>query len=169
MLTITEPRGAEDLDAVRALCWDYRDFLKGLGGQDAEIVTYAYPPEKYAALMDNLETTHAPPSGGIRLARLDGAAVGCGMFHTLSPGTAEIKRVYVAPHARGTGAGRAIMTTLIDACRHQGFQRILMDTGQPLKAAQQLYLSLGFQLRGAYWDVPDFARGRLVFFEMALT
>ena len=168
MLEIIDPKTPDALDAVRGLCWDYLEFLKSLGGTDAQIVTLAYPQEKYSRLMDNLAEEHAPPAGGIRLALLDGAPVGCGMFHSLAPDTAEIKRVYVAPEARGSGAGRALMVALMEACRAQGFARILMDTGRPLVAAQALYLSLGFQERGPYQDVPDFARDGLLFFEMAL-
>lgn len=167
-LRIEDPQGPEALAAVRTLCWEYLEFLRGLGGIDAEIVTQAYPPEKYARIMDDLETEHAPPAGGLRLARLDGKPVGCGMFHTLEPGTAEIKRVYVAPAARGTGAGRALMLELIAAIRARGFRRILMDTGRPLTAAQGLYTSLGFRRRGPYQEMPDWVRDNLVYFEMDL-
>ncbi|OWU78066.1 acetyltransferase [Marinibacterium profundimaris] len=167
-MTIEDPQGPEALDAVRALCWDYLDVLRGLGGIDAEIVTQAYPPEKYAAIMENLALEHAPPAGGIRLARLNGRPVGCGMFHTLAPGTAEIKRVYVAPAARGTGAGRALMEELIATCRASGFERILMDTGRPLVAAQRLYDALGFRRRGPYQEMPGWVRDNLIYFEMEL-
>lgn len=169
MLTIVPADTAERLAATRALCWDYLAFLESQGGPDAKATTQAYPHDVFARLMDDLAQIHAPPGGGILLAERDGAAIGCGMFHTLSPDVAEIKRVYVAPEARGSGAGRAIMTALIDACRQQGFTRILMDSGRKLIAARDLYLSLGFRLRGPYQDVPDFARDLLVYFEMELT
>jgi GNAT superfamily N-acetyltransferase len=76
--------------------------------------------------------------------------------------------VFVRDEARGIGAGRALIQALIDQCREDGFERILMDTGTPLKAAQNLYLSMGFRLRGPYQKMPDIAKDRAIFFEMDL-
>lgn len=162
------PRDAADLAAVRALCWEYRAALAALGPFDAAIVDLFYPADAYGRLMDRLAEEHAPPAGGIVLARAAGAPVGCGMFHTLAPGTAEIKRVFVRETARGAGAGRAIVTALVGRCRAAGFRRIVLDTSRPLKAAQALYRGLGFTPRGPYQPVPEIARGHLLFFEMEL-
>ena len=168
MLDIVEPKTPDQLDAVRRLCWEYLEFLRALSPYDAQIVDSVYPAEKYQRIVDNLEHEHAPPAGAIRLALKDGQPVGCGMYHALAPDTAEIKRVYVTDAARGTGAGYAIMNTLISLARHSGYKRILMDTSKPLKSAQKLYLSLGFQTRDPYQDVPAFAQDHLLFFEMTL-
>ena len=92
-----------DFDAVRRLCWAYRDLLLGLGGRDAAATTAFYPEDRYRSLMAQLETVHAAPGGAVALAELGGEAVGCGMFHTFAPGVAEIKRVYIADAARGQG------------------------------------------------------------------
>lgn len=169
MLNIIEPETPDQLNAVRRLCWDYRDFLLTLDEQSVQIVQTFYPREKYARLMDAIEVDHAPPSGGIKLAVVGDEPIGCGMFHTIAPGVAEIKRVFVTDAARGTGAGRAIMLSLIETCRDLGFDHIRMDTGKPLEAATRLYLSLGFQLRDAYSEIPEIARDHLLFFEMSLT
>lgn len=167
-LNIVTPETPEQFDAVRDLCWDYRAFLMGLGGEDEIIVRHAYPEDKYTRILASLETLHMPPNGAVRLALLDGRPVGCGMSHRLFPEVAEIKRVYVRDEVRGCGAGRAIMEALIAQCRAEGYRRILMDTGKVLTAAQTLYLSMGFQYRGPYQEVPDIARNRMVFLEMAL-
>ncbi|MFI7240306.1 GNAT family N-acetyltransferase [Streptomyces cyaneofuscatus] len=39
------------------------------------------------------------------MARHGGAAVGCGGVRQREPGTAEIKRMFVVPAARGAGVG----------------------------------------------------------------
>lgn len=168
MLEIISPRIPEHLEMVRRLCWDYRDFLLTLDPGSRRIVETFYPEDNYARIMDRLEVEHASPQGAIRLALKGGEPVGCGMFHTLEPGIAEIKRVYVTDEARGTGAGCAIMQDLIEQCRADGFERIRMDTGKPLIAATRLYLSLGFELRDPYYEVPEVADGHLLFFEMEL-
>lgn len=168
MLSIIEPETPEHFDALRRLCWDYREFLLTLDEKSKRIVEVFYPREKYARLMDAVETEHSPPKGGARLILKDGHPVGCGMFHTLEPGIAEIKRVFVTEEARGTGAGYAIMNSLIETCRDQGYDLIRMDTGIPLEAAARLYLSMGFRQRDAYYEIPKFAEGHILFFEMNL-
>lgn len=168
MLAIIEPSTTEQFDAVRRLCWEYRTFLINLGGENARAVTLAYPEDKYTQLMRSLEQHHAPPQGGVRLALLDGEPVGCGMFQNHSPEFAEIKRVYVRDEARGTGAGRAIMETLISDCRDRGYAGILMDTGKVLTAAQGLYDSMGFRRCEPYHDLHLTAGDLLVYYEMDL-
>ncbi|WP_371169818.1 GNAT family N-acetyltransferase [Aliiroseovarius sp. 2305UL8-7] len=168
MLEIIEPNTPDQLDAVRRLCWEYRDFLSALSPFDAKIVDSVYPVAKYQGIVDRLEQEHARPAGAIRLALVDGQPVGCGMYHQLAPDIAEIKRVFVADAARGTGAGFAIMRALIDQAKRAGYKRILMDTSKPLKAAQKLYLSLGFNTRAPYQEIPEIAKDHLLFFEMDL-
>ncbi|MDA5094290.1 GNAT family N-acetyltransferase [Aliiroseovarius sp. KMU-50] len=168
MLKITDPKTPDQLDAVRRLCWEYHAFLRALSPFDAKIVDAVYPAEKYQQLIENLEQEHAPPTGAIRLALNGDEVVGCGMYYPFAPDTAEIKRVYVTDAARGTGAGYAIMKSLIDTARTSGYKRILMDTSKPLESAQKLYFSMGFKARGPYQDVPEIAAGHLLFFEMKL-
>ncbi|MBF9032013.1 GNAT family N-acetyltransferase [Rhodobacterales bacterium HKCCE3408] len=167
-LRFIAPETPDDLAAFRRLNWEYRDLLLSLPPEDAAVVTLAYPEAKYRAVLDAIETENRPPRGMMRLVMKDGAPVGCGTVQTFEPGTAEIKRVYIAEAARGTGAGRALMERLIADCRDLGFRRIVMDTGRVLTTAQALYDRLGFVRRGPYQDVPEIAEGRLVFYEMDL-
>ncbi len=169
MLELRKVRNEADFDAVRTLSWSYRDLLISLGGRNAEVVKVAYPEPLYTKLMEELPIYHAPPEGEIVSALLDGSPIGCGMVHTLSPGVAEIKRVYVSETARGLGAGRRIMVMLLEICRERGFDRIVMDTGRVLTAAQTLYRDLGFVETGPYQDMPAIAEGIMVFYEMRLT
>ena len=114
MLSIIEPKTPDHFDAVRRLCWEYREFLLTLDEKSQRIVRTFYPREKYARLMDAIEVEHASPKGGVRLALKDGGAVGCGMYHTIEPGVAEIKRVFVLEDFRGRGLSRSIMQALED-------------------------------------------------------
>lgn len=157
----------EQIDAVRELCWEYRDFLLALGGRATEIIQHYYGEEKYSALMDQLLEEHAHP-GRVLLMLKDGMPIGCGMFYPLDETSAEIKRVYIRPEARGLGAGRQIMDALIAQCRANGFKRILMDTGKKHDAAIALYDKMGFKRRGPYQPVPDWVQPEMIFFEMDL-
>lgn len=165
---IRQATAPEDLAAVRQLCWDYRSHLSSVSAVDAELTETFYPAPKYTALMDTLETLHARPRGIILLAELDGQPVGCGMSHALFPDTSEIKRVYVAPHARGHGIARKLVTALVDQARTDGFDRVVLDTSVSLGPARALYASMGFDERGPYQDIPAAALPHLLFFEATL-
>ncbi len=157
-----------DLDAVRKLCWDYRTHLAGVSPIEAELTQTFYPEPKYSTLMDTLEKVHARPNGIILLAELEGQPMGCGMIHALDPETSEIKRLFVAPEARGKGLARKLITALMDQARKDGFKRIVLDTSVNLAPARALYANIGFSERGPYQDIPADALPHLVFFEAAL-
>lgn len=168
MLEIAPATSDRDLEDVRALCWDYHDFLLNVSGTDREITETFYPVAKYTALMDNLAVEHARPQGIILLARLDGNAVGCGMTHALDAHTSEIKRVFVSDAARGKGVAARLCSALMDQARADGFTNMVLDTSKTLTDAQKLYSKLGFMARGPYQPIPKDALPALLFYEIAL-
>lgn len=64
--------------------------------------------------------------------------------------TAEIKRMFVVPDARGHGHGRRLLTGLEDAARRRGYHRTRLDTGPRQPHALALYQSAG------YVEIPDY-------------
>lgn len=61
-----------------------------------------------------------------------------------SPGDAEIRALAVAPAARGSGVGRALLRALIDLAIRQEVRNLLLATLTGMRAAQHLYEELGF-------------------------
>ena len=57
----------------------------------------------------------------------------------------EIKRMYVAPGSRGTGASTALLLHLEEEARRRGFSRIVLETGVRQLAAIRLYEREGYQ------------------------
>ncbi len=102
----------------------------------------------------DLGAEFAPPNGAFALARLEGGAVGCGGFVALDPDTAEIKRVWTSPAARGLGVARALLAALENEARARGFQRLRLDTNRALNEAQAMYLKSGFHDIERYNDNP---------------
>jgi GNAT superfamily N-acetyltransferase len=95
--------------------------------------------------------------GGFFIAYLAGEAVGCGAVRRVEPGVAEIKRMYVAPAARGHGVGRLILNALEDEARRLGARRLLLETGPRQPEAIALYERAGFThipLYGEYVHTP---------------
>jgi putative acetyltransferase len=82
--------------------------------------------------------------GVLLVARVGGEPVGCGALRRLDPGTAEIKRMYVAPPARGTGVGGRILAELERHARSLGIRRLVLETGELQASAVRLYERAGF-------------------------
>lgn len=82
--------------------------------------------------------------GGFFVAYLAGEPVGCGAIRGVEPGVVEIKRMYVAPRARGQRVGRQILDTLTAEARRLGARRLLLETGPRQPEAIALYEHAGF-------------------------
>jgi ribosomal protein S18 acetylase RimI-like enzyme len=96
----------------------------------------------------------ASPEGCLMLVRLDGRAVGCGALRTFEPAAGEIKRMWIAPQARGLGAGRKLLEALERRARELGMRRVCLDTNASLREALRLYRSAGYREIGRFNDNP---------------
>ncbi|MCG7522958.1 GNAT family N-acetyltransferase [Streptomyces sp. OfavH-34-F] len=122
------------------------------GTADARALTRALHQEQLATYgtADDPEATenaefHAP-NGLFLVARLgDGPALACGGWRTLNASAAEIKRMYVAPPARGQGLGRRILAALEQDVLGRGPTEILLETGIHNVAALGLYTACGYE------------------------
>lgn len=89
------------------------------------------------------------PSGLFLVGYADGAAVLCGGWR--ARGTdAEIKRMYVAPAARGRGLARRMLAELERTARAAGHRRVVLETGSQQPEAVALYRSSGYAEIPAY-------------------
>lgn len=94
-------------------------------------------------------TEVVPPSGVMLVARLRDAPVGCGAVK-LHAGRGEIKRLWVAPDARGLGLGRRLLAELEQHAVAHGAAEARLDTNSALSEATALYRACG------YVEVPAF-------------
>ncbi|MES1246737.1 MAG: helix-turn-helix domain-containing GNAT family N-acetyltransferase [Actinomycetota bacterium] len=94
------------------------------------------------------------PAGLFVVATLRGEPVGCGglKFHGRRP--AELKRMWVAPSARGLGLGRRLLTELETLAREQGVRTLRLETNRNLTEAIALYRSAGWREVAAFNDEP---------------
>ena len=107
------------------------------------------------------------PSGHFVMGYLEGKAVAMGGWRRLgdraglpSPNAAEIKRMYVAPGARGRGLSRIVLAELETSARAAGLDWLVLETGHPQQSALGLYRSSGYvevdgTAYGHYLGEPD--------------
>jgi GNAT superfamily N-acetyltransferase len=105
------------------------------------------PPEEFATprglfVIGNLQPT--------------GIAVACGGWRCLKErtATAEIKRMYVTPDARGHGHARRLLQHLEQTAAEAGITRMLLETGRDNTGALALYASRGYR------TIPPYVTGR---------
>ncbi|HTZ27308.1 MAG TPA: helix-turn-helix domain-containing GNAT family N-acetyltransferase [Streptosporangiaceae bacterium] len=110
-----------------------------------------FDPERSISAGDDELT---PPAGLLLVATLHGEPVGCGAlkFHDGAP--AEIKRMWVAPAARGTGLGRRLLADLEERAAQSGADRVRLETNGALAEAIALYRSAGYREVPAFNDEP---------------
>ncbi|WP_342316202.1 helix-turn-helix domain-containing GNAT family N-acetyltransferase [Lysobacter sp. FW306-1B-D06B] len=95
-----------------------------------------------------------PPSGVLLLARLDGEALGCGALKVIGEGVGEIKRMWVAPNARGLGIAQRLLDALEAQARAMALHTLRLDTNRTLLEARALYARNGYLEIPAYNDNP---------------
>ncbi len=88
------------------------------------------------------------------------ADVGCGGIRRIEapdPGDVryEVKHVWLEPHVRGRGLGRALLEELERRARAFGATELVLDTNDSLQAAARLYRSSGFRTIPPFNDNPN--------------
>jgi putative acetyltransferase len=89
-----------------------------------------------------------PGRGAFVVARLGGAAIGCGAVRVLeemTPRTAEVKRMFVERAARGRGIAGRILEALRSRARSLGARRLVLETGARQVEALAVYARAGFK------------------------
>ena len=95
-----------------------------------------------------------PPAGEFFVAYLRGEPLGCGAVKHHGGAPAEIKRMWIAPRARGLGLGRRLLKHL-ETCARAGGARIAhIETSAVLGEALALYRSAGWVDVRAFNDEP---------------
>jgi DNA-binding MarR family transcriptional regulator/GNAT superfamily N-acetyltransferase len=95
-----------------------------------------------------------PPAGQFFVVYLQGEPTGCGAVKHHANAPAEIKRMWIAPRARGLGLGRRLLETL-EACARAGGAHVAhIETSAVLSEARALYTSSGWTEVPAFNDEP---------------
>ena len=124
-------RPVDQPDAVRLLAAFYREQVGRYGFAESTDLA----PQDYAA-----------PNGIFLVAYRQAMPVGCGgcRWYDRTTATAEIKKTYLLPAARGRGVGRALLAHLEATAVEWGAQRMILETGVRNTAALALFTGTGY-------------------------
>ena len=120
---------AEDATAARALIQAglmerFKPYLEG------------YDPDLSDLLINHLE---------FLVGAIDGEIVATGGLKFEDARTVRVRRLSVAPTARGQGLGALMLDALLHAARARGFARAVLETGADWHSAIALYERAGFE------------------------
>lgn len=122
--------------------FDSADARRLVAALDAHLSNLYTPDQRFGP---NLKPQQLAAGAGLFVvARSGGEAVGCGALRRLDGDTAEVKRMYVEPAARGQGVGAAILRHLEAAALELGARRLVLETGVHQAEAIGLYRKAGF-------------------------
>ena len=125
-------------------------------------------PEVHALLDEHLQNMHqlSPPESvhALDLDKLrspditfwtawrDGRLLGCGALKEIDPEQGEVKSMRTPQASRRQGAGRAVLTHVIEVARSRGYRRLWLETGSmpAFQPARKLYESFGFTYCGPF-------------------
>ena len=94
------------------------------------------------------------PRGTFIVAMSDTLPLGCVGLKGTDHGYAEIKRLWVAPSARGLRLGRRLMESAEASARDLGIALLRLDTNSALAEAGQLYRCTGWREISRFDDDP---------------
>lgn len=94
------------------------------------------------------------PHGAFLIAMSDGLPIGCVGLKGVGAGLAEIKRLWVAPSARGLGLSKRLMESIEDVARDLSVETLRLDTNRALPEAKNLYLKTGWKEIDRFNDDP---------------
>jgi GNAT superfamily N-acetyltransferase len=117
------PVSAELTEAVQ------QEYMVRYGQRDATVITAA---------------EFAPPHGIFLVGWDDDQPISCGGVRLVEPGVGELKRMYVAPHARRRGIARRLLHRLEHEAVELGATTLRLETGLHQPEALALYASEGY-------------------------
>lgn len=165
-VTVTRVRSPAEIDAVRALVWEFFDFLtQRYPEMQADLDAYI-ADQNVAGELQAFGDYFLPPKGECFLAYRDDEPVGTVMLKPHGDQDGEMNRMFVREDARGLGLGRQLCEAAIGEARARGHRVLWLDALHRHVEALPLYESLGFE---RYTDPGAFGGSDPRFIHMKLT
>lgn len=142
-MQILQATTTEQLGLIRTLFEEYAAWLR------IDLCFQGFNDE-----LATLPGSYAPPQGRLLLATDTDEPAGCVAIRPLGGTVCEMKRLFVRPAFQGRGLGRTLTQHVIAEASSSGYSTMMLDTLPFMSSAIQLYETLGFVRRAAYYDTP---------------
>lgn len=146
-LTLRHASLPDDRALLDEIFWEYLEWAGGRLREEynIDIGVAALHQES----MEHLEIFF-PPDGRVVLVEDQQGVLAVSCMKRLDREVGEIKRMYVRERGRRKGAGRLMLTQLLQDGRELGLEVMKLDSARFMKQAHALYRSEGFQ------DIPPY-------------
>lgn len=81
--------------------------------------------------------------------------IGCVSMKYYDKSTYEIKRMYLRKDYRGKGISKQLMIEIEKIAKDKGIYRLILETGEKLVPAMNLYISCGYKIIENYGQYKD--------------
>jgi putative acetyltransferase len=103
-------------------------------------------PQGVDADLFDIESAYLRRGGSFDvLVDADGTILGSVGVYPVDEQVCELRKMYLAPGARGRGLGKFLLEHALAEARARGFSRMVLETSSVLKEAVGLYRRYGFQ------------------------
>lgn len=126
------------IDIIRTSS-DHHDFVRLVGSLDAELAQRDGEDHAFYSQFNTVDTIRH-----VVVAYENGVPVGCGAIKEHSPGTMEIKRMYVPPGHRKKGIATKILSALELWAVELSCTTCILETGKRQPEALALYKGSGY-------------------------
>ena len=145
----------EPIDLLQATLPEHIEQARQLFVEYGSSLGFSLCFQSFDEELKDLPGAYGPPSGRLLLARYTDHAAGCVALRKLEAGICEMKRLYLRPQFRGKGLGRALADHIIAEAHQIGYQRMRLDTVEPvMKDAVAMYRRIGFREIAPYCKNP---------------
>ena len=149
-LCIASPTIGADWADARRLIGEHIAWLATALNLDARVDQHDSRDE-----LDALDVFYREPAGRFLIGYVNGVAGGIMGVHMMDEETAELRRVWVTPSARGNGLAPVMLQAALDTARDLGAHRIWLET-----AAGQMDTAIAMYTRAGFKPVPDYSNLR---------
>jgi GNAT superfamily N-acetyltransferase len=133
-----------DLAAVRKL---FVDVNRELATPELRTAFEQYTARSLREEIERIPHYYGERGGGFWVVELsDGTLAGMFGLESAGGGAAELRRMYVAAHARRRGLARAMLEQAEQVCCREGWDRIVLSTSELQQPALALYRATGYRL-----------------------
>jgi putative acetyltransferase len=137
------PFQERDASSVRDL---FIEVNRQLSPPDMQAAFELYIARSLAEEMDRVSAYYREHSGGFWVADRGGEIIGMFGLESASPGSCELRRMYVAPSARRGGVASQMLRFAEDECRRSAAHKIELSTSELQSTAIELYKKAGYRL-----------------------